>query len=126
MEKVFSWPVLVTICGIFIAVWIALQAVSTMRLEAEAQMLGAKIFSWNWPGENWQSRAEITETSIIRKGDNDAVIRIKGKQHVSLVDEKSGGKALDIKEQSSETVDCTAVLTLYKMSGKWVLGRVEL
>lgn len=140
MEKVFSWPVLVSICAVFIVVWISLQAVTTMRLEAEASMIGDRIFSWSWPAENLQSRAEITEASIIHKGDNDAVVKVSGKQTLIVSSnsdsagkadeapgqEKPGEKPLDLAGNRSETVECSAVLTLYRQSGKWVLGRVEL
>ncbi|MBX9688581.1 MAG: hypothetical protein K2X27_17865 [Candidatus Obscuribacterales bacterium] len=123
MDKIFSWKVLVSFCAVFIVTWIALQAVSNMRLESEAQMIGNAIFSWNWPDENWQSRAEMLEASILRKSDNDAVIKISGKQIISSPED---GESLDNASSRSETVDCSAVLTLYKQSGRWVLGRVEL
>lgn len=122
MEKIFSWPVLVSFCAIFIVTWIALQTVSNMRLESEAQMLGSNIFSWNWPGENCQSRSEITEASIVKKTDNDAIVKISGKQTLTV---HPPGDSLDNSPGRSETVDCSAVLTLYRQSNHWVLGRVE-
>lgn len=120
MDRLFSWKVLVSFCAVFIVTWIALQTVSNMRLETEAQMIGEGIFSWSWPGENWESTAQIKEASIIRKSDNDAVIKVSGKQQITA------GKPLDNSRTQSQTVDCSAVLTLYRKSGKWVLGRVEL
>ena len=123
MDKIFSWKVLVSFCAVFIVTWVLLQTVSTMRLESEAELIGSNIYSWNWPGANWQSQAEMTEASIIRKGDNDAVVKVSGKQ--KLTAGKPAG-VLDNSPPRSETVDCSAVLTLYRKSGKWVLGRVEL
>lgn len=100
-----------------------LQVVSNMRLEAEAQMLAEDLFAWDWPGENWQSAAEITGSSIVSKSDNDAIIKISGKQKLTRIQAE---KPLDNSGSESQTVDCSAILTLYKQSGKWILGRVEL
>lgn len=122
MEKIFSWPVLVTICAIFIVTWISLQAVSNMRVQAKAQLFGDRIFSWNWPAESLQSRAEITEASIVKKSDNDAVVKISGKQ---ILAPYQPGDSLDNSPKGSQTVDCAAVLTLYRMNNDWELGRVE-
>lgn len=123
MEKLFSWKVLVSFCAVFIVTWVLLQAVSNMRIESEAQLIGESLFSWYWPGENWESKAAMTEASILRKSDNDAIIKVSGKQVLTL---RKPGDSLDNSPVRSETVDCSAVLTLYKQSGKWVLGRVEL
>jgi hypothetical protein len=123
MEKVFSWKVLVSFCAVFIVTWILLQTVSTMRLESEAELIGSSLYCWNWPGSEWHSQAEMTEASIIRKGDNDAVVKVSGKQILTAGNRAS---SLDNSQSRSETVDCSAVLTLYRKSGKWVLGRVEL
>lgn len=128
MEKIFSWKVLVGFCAVFLVSWIMLQIVSNWRLEAEAQILGEGVFSWAWPGENWESKAQITEVSIVRKSDYDAIIKVSGKQVLTV---REPGESLDNSPGRSETVDCSAVLTLYKQSDKesgdkWVLGRVEL
>ncbi len=123
MEKIFSWKVLVSFCAVFILAWVALQTVSNMRLEEEAKIIGSNIFFWEWPGENWKSQAEITTATVIKKSDNDAVIKISGKQLLTV---SEPGTSLDNSSTESQTVDCTAVLTLYRQSGNWVLGRVEL
>ncbi len=122
MEKIFSWPVLVSFCAIFIVTWVALQSVSNMRVEAKAQWFGDKVFSWNWPDEKMQSRAEITEASIVKKSDNDAIVKISGKQVLTV---NPGTDSLDNSPGKTETVDCTAVLTLYRKNNDWELGRVE-
>lgn len=122
MEKVFSWKVLVSFCAVFIVSWVLLQTVSSMRLESEAQLIGDTIFNWEWPGE-CESKAEMTQAAIIKKGENDAVIKVSGKQ---ILTTPEAGQSLDNSPGRSETVDCSATLTLYKKSGKWVLGRVEL
>ncbi len=94
--------------------------VSTMRLENEAELIGDSVFSWDWPGD-WTSRAEMTKASIIRKTDNDAVIKVSGKQQLSMHDPSSAPNS----NAKSETLDCSAILTLYRDHGKWALGRVE-
>ncbi len=132
MDKVFSWPVLVGICGVFLAVWVALQFLSTMRLQEEAKEIGVSVYSWNWPGENWQSSAEMTQAEIVHRSDNDAVVKVSGKQTLKTSGgEKNSGNPLDISKQRSETVDCSVTLTLYRQGTgqagyQWVLGRVEL
>jgi len=132
MDKVFSWPVLVGICGVFLAVWVALQFLSTMRLQEEAKEIGVSVYSWNWPGENWQSSAEMTQAEIVHRTDNDAVVKVSGKQTLKASGgEKNSGNPLDISKQRSETVDCSVTLTLYRQGTgqagyQWVLGRVEL
>ncbi|MBX9571826.1 MAG: hypothetical protein K2X77_23235 [Candidatus Obscuribacterales bacterium] len=132
MDKVFSWPVLVGICGVFLAVWVALQFLSTMRLQEEAKEIGVSVYSWNWPGENWQSSAEMTQAEIVHRTDNDAVVKVSGKQTLKTSGgEKNSGNPLDISKQRSETVDCSVTLTLYRQGTgqagyQWVLGRVEL
>lgn len=123
MEKLFSWKVLVSFCTVFLLSWILLQTVSNMRLEAEAQLIGESLFAWSWPSQSWQSKAEITQASIVRKSDNDAIIKISGKQTISSPEAPG---ALDNSPTQPQTVDCSATLTLYKESGKWILGRVEL
>lgn len=123
MEKLFlSGKWFVGFCALFIVVWAALQIVANMRLESEAQMIGDEVFSWFWSGENVQSKAQMDEASIERKSDNDALVRVKGKQTLIRY---NPGETLDISGGRSETVDCSAMLTLYRKNDKWVLGRVE-
>lgn len=124
MEKVFQggkWFVI--FCAVFILVWFAQQTVSSMRLEDEAKEIGRGIFTWFWPAENCQSEAEITEASIISKNDNDAVIKIKGKQVLLRYNPAS---SLDRKNARQQTMDCSALLTLYRQNNRWILGRLEL
>lgn len=135
MDKVFSWPVLVGICGVFLVVWVSLQFLSTMRLQEEAKEIGTSVFSWNWPGEDWQSAAQMMEAEIVHRTDNDAVVRVSGKQTLTKKTndggEKNSASPLDISKPRSETVDCSVTLTLYRQGTgqagyQWVLGRVEL
>lgn len=135
MDKIFSWPVLVGICGTFLVVWISLQFLSTMRLQEEAKDIGDRVFSWEWPGQDWQSSAKMTEAEIVRRTDNDAVVRVSGKQTLTnkTIDgaENNSANPVDISKQRSETVDCSVTLTLYRQGTgqagyQWVLGRVEL
>ncbi len=90
-----------------------------MRLENEAELIGDAIFSWDWPGD-WKSTGEMTKATIIRKTDKDAIIKVSGKQTLNLLDSKQQNP-----NGKSETVDCSALLTLYLQNGRWVLGRVE-
>ena len=135
MEKVFSWPVLVGICGVFLTVWVSLQFLSTMRLQEEAKEIGMSVLSWDWPGENWQSSAQMTDAEIVRRTDNDAVVKVSGKQTLiqknNAEQSKNSASPLDNSGAQAETVDCSVTLTLYRQGSgqagyKWVLGRVEL
>ncbi len=94
-----------------------------MRVEEEARVLSAPIYTWKWPGENWQSNAEVTAVEIVRRKDNDAVVKIKAKQEASAY---KSGETLDISSRRSETEECTATITLYKLNDKWTIGCVEL
>lgn len=124
LEKLFlSSKWFVVFCALFIVVWLALQVVSNMRLENESQIIGNNLFSWTWPERSWESRGDITKVSILQKTDNDAVVEVIGKQTLLKPPETA---RLDREAQQSETVDCSAKLTLYRRNNKWVLGRVEL
>jgi hypothetical protein len=121
MENLFrpgKW--LVLFCGVFIVLFGALQFVSNARLKEEAQIVGAGIFTWNWPGDNWSSHARITEANVLHKGDKDAVVQVTGKQFLTGA-ATAGGK--------EETADCSATLTFYKRSHQnkdyWELGEVQ-
>ena len=125
MEKLFQpskW--LVLFCAVFLVVWGAAQYLLEGTLKEVAQHYAASIFTWDWPGDGWQSRVEITGTQVIRRTDHDAIVKVQGKQH--LTQAQSDGK-LD----GSEAVDCAAILTFYgKRNDKnvlqWQLGEVEL
>ena len=121
MEKIFNPKILVIFCAIFIVVWVMLQTFSNMRIEAEAQLIGDTIFNWEWP-EECRSNVQIEKASIIKKSDNDAVVKVSGKQILTPL---SRVDPLDNSSPRSQTVDCSATLTLYKKSDHWVLGRVE-
>lgn len=118
MEKLFrpgKW--LVLFCGVFVLLWGVLQYVSNSRLKEEAEIIGASLFTWTWPGDDWSSRAEISSADVVSKTETGAVVKVTGKQTLNL----SAGV--------TETADCAATLTFYKLSEKnkdyWVLGKVE-
>lgn len=144
MENLFrpgKW--LVLFCGVFILLWAVLQYVSNARLKEEAQLVGQRIFSWSWPGDNCQARTTITDTSVLRKTDRDAIVMVKGKQTVTyyepgqdkfrlMQDKQPPGLhyiAMTGAARHEETADCAAKLTFYRMSQQnkdyWVLGNVE-
>jgi hypothetical protein len=110
-------------CAVFIVIFAAMKFVSNMRVQAEAELLCEHIFNWNWPGVNWQSNAKVTGVEIVSRGDNDAVVKLTAKQEASVY---KPGETLDISSRRSETDDCTATVTLYKLNNKWMIGSVEL
>ena len=132
MENFFKpgkW--LVLFCGVFVLLWGVLQYVSNARLKQEAQIAGQDIFTWAWPGDNWNSRAEITDASVVKKSENDAVVLVKGRQYLSYLPPGAASTAPNAAASGgeNETVDCSAKLTFYKMSVRnkdyWMLGKVE-
>ena len=142
MENLFKpgkW--LVLFCGVFVLLWGVLQYVSNARLKEEAQMVARDIFTWAWPRDNWRSRAEITDAAVVKKSENDAIVLVKGRQHLGYMPSGAVDAAADAGKKgesatanvasndSGETVDCAAKLTFYRMSVKnkdyWMLGKVE-
>jgi len=120
MEKIFSpnrWFVL--FCGLLIVVWALLQFVGSMRLSQAAQEVGAEVFTWNWPEKHLVSEATITDTKIIKKTDNDAVVAVKARQTLRS---DAGTNSTGDTRQS----ECDATLTFYRNSNVWYLGKVEL
>jgi hypothetical protein len=126
MESLFKpgkW--LVLFCAAFLLVWMGLQYVANDRLKKEAEIIGKQIFTWTWPGE-FTSSAQITDVSVVQKTDKDAVVMVKGQQQV-ITEQKN--------DHGTNTLDCTARLTFYKMSGEnpktkkiedyWILGQVD-
>ncbi len=127
MENLFrpgKW--LVLFCGVFVLLWGVLQYVSNARLKEEASIVGNDIFTWAWPGDNWKSQGKITDADVVQKSTNDAVVKIKGKQTLTAF---KPGRQLNEATGESETVDCSATLSFYRMSEKnkdyWMLGKVE-
>lgn len=122
VNKIFSpgkWFVI--FCGLFVLVWLGLQYVANMRLQEDAKIAANEVFTWDWPqiGEQkWASKAEITDVSVVQKTDNDAIVKVKGKQQVVFISGDGPGQ--------SEVVDCGATLNFYKKNNQWQLGRVEL
>lgn len=124
MERIFrpnKWFVI--FCALLILVWVGLQCVANLRLAEEAKSCGLHVFTWAWPNLGWNSSAEVTEASVLKKTDTDAVVKIQGRQVVKFspsgLNEAAG-------KNRSEVVDCNATLTFYRASGHWVLGKVEL
>lgn len=122
MGKIAWW--FVGFCGVFIIVFAVLKTVSTMRVEAEAEVLAQDIFNWKWSGENWESVAKITGVEVVSHSENDAVVKVSAKQEVAAY--KPGEAPLDIAGRRAETVESTATMTLYKQNNKWILGKVDL
>jgi hypothetical protein len=126
MENLFrpgKW--LVLFCGLFVLLWAVLQYVSNQRLKLVAQEAANDVFTWNWPGD-WRSSGEITEASVLKKDDHDAVVKVKGHQVLTFL---TPGVKPDPTSQKTETVDCSATLSFYRKSVNnkdyWVLGKVE-
>lgn len=124
MENIFrpnKWFVM--FCGLLIVVWGGYQLVANMRIADEAKAAGHDVFSWDWPDMGWSSRAEITDATVVRRSDTDAIVKIKGEQHVTSARLNANGQ---LEKERPQVVDLSATLTFYRSSNNWVLGRVEL
>lgn len=122
MEKIFQLnKFFVIFCGLLVAVWLVLQYVSNMRVAEEAKQYAVDVFTFSWP-DKVDSKVEITQTSVMKKEDNQAVVKVQGKQTFKAFDGKEAGSGAGPAEKP---IDCSAVLTLYRLNRKWVLGRVE-
>lgn len=107
----------VGLCVLLIVVWFALQTVSNFNITHAAEQFSDQMFDWNWTELGWRSQTKITSIEVIKKSETDAVIEVTGKQ-----------KLTNINDQHAEVqaTDCSAILILYKSSGDWTVGRVEL
>lgn len=115
MEKFFRPNKLfVAFCLLLIIVWVTLQQVSTLRIAEIARQEAADIFTWNWPSEV-SSGVEITGADVVKRSENEAVVKVQGRQKLA----HGNGKKVEW------PVECSAVLTLYRLNRNWVLGRVE-
>ncbi|HEY9868117.1 MAG TPA: hypothetical protein V6D08_02830 [Candidatus Obscuribacterales bacterium] len=116
--EIFRPKLFVIFCGLLIVVWGALQLVSDMRLKEAAKDEAQGMFTWQWPGEV-TSQVEITDASVLKRNEHEAVVKVVGKQRFIA---EPGRQA---KPEHSQPVDCSAILTLYRSSRNWVLGKVE-
>jgi len=124
MENIFrpnKW--FVGFCALLIIVWGGLQFVSNARLTDDARACAADLLTWEWPGRNWSSAAAISDASVVRRSDTDAIVRVKGTQILTVA---PAGVQADFKNSKSDRVDFQATLTFYRASNEWVLGKVEL
>lgn len=118
VEKVFhpsKW--FVFFCGLLVIVWVSWKVVVNMRVADDAKYYGQEVFSWDWPEKNWRSQAQINDAKVIKADGTEAVVEVRGTQRLT-----SPGA----NDNMTETVDCSAVLTFYRSSNRWILGRVEL
>lgn len=119
MEKIFTpnkWFVL--FCALLVLMWLALQLVATMRLEALATEEAAHVFSWQWLGFG-RSRATIENAHLLKRSEADAVVRVNARQTV----EEEGTPGHFTAKQPEVT--CSALLTFYRVDQDWFLGKVE-
>ncbi len=123
MDKIFSpnkW--FVVFCGLLVVTWACLQWVVQQRIVDEAKTVGQKIFSWSW-SDKWRSTVRITRAEVVRRSATDAIVKIEGRQ--ALVAVRSDSQERQTPEKL-ERVDCSALLTFYRMGNRWFLGKVEL
>ena len=128
VENIFTpnrWFVL--FCGILILVWGALRIVADIRLCEKAKVVGAEIFTFNWPDPSICTKVQSIKAQVMRRSSHDAVVTVTGRQAVYdlmtvKVDPEQGPDAV---KPTAEN-DLNAVLTFYKSEDRWELGKVEL
>ncbi len=119
MEKIFTpnrWFVL--FCALLIVVFGTLKIVGDMNVANIAAEEGTKIFTWTWPGLNWQSTFVQVHPHVLTRNEHDALVEVSGRQIITGLDEPAGA--------ASTQCDAKALLTLYRLNGNWELGKVEL
>src|SRR5271165_4604364 len=82
MEKIFTpnkW--FVFFCALLVLMWLALQMVATMRLEALATEEATHVLSWQWLGFG-RSRATIENAHLVKRSEADAIVRVRARQIV--------------------------------------------
>lgn len=122
MEKFFTpGRSLLLFALLFLAVWAGLQYVIDLRLTTQAKLDGQRILNWSWPSENIRAKANILNTEVVKRTDNDAVVKIKAHQ---IIEHIKNGTALI--GGAGKDNDCQAILTYYKTNRFWYLGKVEM
>jgi hypothetical protein len=122
MRKLFTPSrMLLLFCVAFIAIWVALQYVIDLRLTTLAKLDGQRVLDWSWPSEKVRARAEVLGTEVLKRTDNDAVVRVKARQILERSIDHDSSFVADGKSS-----DCQAILTYYKAHRNWFLGKVEM
>ncbi len=118
MEKIFTpnkWFVL--FCGVLVIVWIVLQVVATLHLQALAREQAVQIFSWQWLGFA-RSHALIEDAQLIKRSDTDAVVRVTAREMIVP-------DSAIVRMPKLSAVHCAALLTFYRVDKNWLLAKVE-
>lgn len=127
MEKLFhpnKW--FVAFCASLIAVFALLQFVVNMRLENLAKGWCSEIYTFDWPPLKLHSSVKVTDAHVVKRGENDAVVKVHGLQTLEKIEvEKIAGGAVAA-ASAPEVTKCGAQLTFYKQNNDWFLGKVEL
>lgn len=121
MEKIFTlnkW--FVGFCALLIAVVATLKIVGDMHLAELASEVGKDVFIWEWPSMGLSSRCMSMKSHVLRRDANDAVVEVSGRQIIAKL-----GQDNKMKEEE-QPEEAKAVLTFYRRSNKWELGKVEL
>jgi len=122
MEKIFTpnkW--FVGFCALLIIVVGLLKVVGDMRLAEFGSVIAKDIFEWDYPALNMSSRVMGLKSHVVRRDANDAIVEVTGHQTVAKI-----GPDNKIEEQTEVEPEVKAVLTFYKRSNEWELGKVEL
>jgi len=120
MEKIFTpnkW--FVGFCALLIVVVATLKVVGDMHLAEIASEVGKDVFIWEWPSMGLSSRCMSMKSHVLRRDANDAVVEVSGHQIIAKLGQ-------DNKMKEEEQPEAKAVLTFYRRSNKWELGKVEL
>jgi hypothetical protein len=111
-------------CVLFLLEWLGLQVVSYLHLTNQAKLDGERVFNWSWPSKNMRSVAEIYETKILNRTNNDATVKVWAKKHMDQLNDIAAS-ARNQEKQNLLADKCAALLSYYRMNNKWFLGKVE-
>lgn len=116
MEKLFTpgkW--FVAFCAIFVVVFVVRNYVRMSRIEAESKSYGETVFDWRYEPGRLKSTCEMLDAKVLKSDDNSATVEVSGKQHLSDLDKAGPDK----------TVECKAVVYIYRQDNHWQLGSIE-
>ena len=138
MDKRFIW-----FCALLIAVWLLLQFVITQRIKEQAAVAAAQLFTWNCPCLKARSAFAGQSVKILKRSNTDVIVEVTGVQKVyrdcqstpdrncpnqivASLNRKASKYSEALRTRRCDTYTVSTILSFYKMSGNWLLGRVEL
>jgi hypothetical protein len=98
---------------LLLIVWLSLQFVIDERIKEQAATYASDLFTWDWAQLGAKSTFNGTSIKILKRSNSLAKVQVFGLQKLYKIG-------------NTYTYNVSTVLSLYKMSGNWLLGKAEL